>query len=194
MKNLSIVLYILMVGISGCAAAPATTATSEPATATINTSTGGKMKISSSAFVAGQPIPSKYTCDGQNVSVPLAWSDAPANTKAFALITDDPDAPGRIFVHWVIFNIPVTSQALTEGVKTDKVLADGTRQGNNDASRSGYMGPCPPSGVHHYYFKLYALDSMLTLEAGATKDQLLKAMQGHILAQTEIIGTYSRTK
>jgi hypothetical protein len=194
MKNLSFIFIVMMIGISGCTAPMATAAVSQTANTAIGTFPGGNMNIKSTAFTAGQPIPSKYTCDGQNISVPLAWSDAPANTKSFALIADDPDAPGRIFVHWVIFNLPATSQTLVEAFKTDKVLADGTRQGNNDAGRSGYMGPCPPSGVHRYYFKLYALDSMLTLDAGATKDLLLNALQGHILAQAEIMGTYSRKK
>jgi Raf kinase inhibitor-like YbhB/YbcL family protein len=150
------------------------------------------MNLSSTAFENGKPIPSKYTCDGQSVSVPLQWGDPPAGAMSFALITDDPDAPGSTFVHWVIYNLPATARGLPEGVKTDATLADGSRNGNNGARRSGYTGPCPPSGTHHYYFKLYALDTMLSLAPGATKDQLLAAMNGHIVAQAQLIGTYSK--
>lgn len=194
MKNPFIKLIITMIWISGCSATITPQAVPQQTTATISISQEGTLKIYSSVFAAGQPIPGKYTCDGQNISVPLAWSDPPAGTKTFALIADDPDAPGRVFVHWVIFNIPASTRALPEGVKSEKVLADGSRQGNNSASRTGYMGPCPPSGVHRYYFKLYALDTTLALDAGAAKEQLLNALQGHILAQSEVMGTYSRNK
>jgi len=148
--------------------------------------------LTSTVFTQGKGIPGKYTCDGDNVSVPLQWTDPPLGTKSFALITDDPDAPSGTFVHWVIYNLPSQARGLPEAVKADAILPDGSRNGQNSARRSGYMGPCPPSGTHRYFFKLYALDAMLTLSTGATKDQLLKAMQGHILAQAELMGTYSR--
>ncbi len=150
------------------------------------------LSITSTAFSAGQPIPSIYSCRGRDISPPLAWTGAPSATKSFALILDDPDAPGGIYVHWVIFNIPAASAALAEAVPARPKLADGTLQGNNSSGAAGYKGPCPPSGTHHYHFKLYALDALLSLSSGATKAQLLQAMQGHILAQGELIGIFSK--
>ncbi len=149
------------------------------------------LSISSTAFAAGQPIPSTYSCKGKNVSPPLAWSGAPA-AKSFALILDDPDAPMGTYVHWVIYNLPASSQGLPEAVPSRSELADGSLQGINGSGGNGYTGPCPPSGTHHYHFKLYALDVVLNLASGATKEELLKAMQGHILAQGELIGTFSK--
>ncbi len=150
------------------------------------------LTVSSTAFSAGQPIPPLYSCRGENVSPPLAWSGAPASTKSFALILDDPDAPSGTYVHWVMYNIPAASASLPEAVPGRAQLADGTLQGSNSSGGTGYTGPCPPSGTHHYHFKLYALDIMTSLSSGATKDQLLQAMQGHILAQGELIGTFSK--
>ncbi len=150
------------------------------------------LSISSTAFAAGQAIPADYSCLGRSVSPPLAWSNAPSGTKSFALIMDDPDAPIGTFVHWVIYNLPASSPGLPEAVPASGQLADGTAQGNNGAGRLGYTGPCPPSGTHRYFFKLYALDTVLGLSPGASKDQLLKAMQGHILAQGELMGTFSK--
>lgn len=149
------------------------------------------LSITSTAFSAGQPIPSLYSCRGRDISPPLAWTGAPSTTKSFALILDDPDAPGGIYVHWVIFNIPAASAALAEAVPGRAKLDDGTLQGHNSSGATGYMGPCPPSGTHHYHFKLYALDALLSLSSAATKAQLLQAMQGHILAQGELIGTFA---
>ncbi|HEY3340525.1 MAG TPA: YbhB/YbcL family Raf kinase inhibitor-like protein [Anaerolineae bacterium] len=148
--------------------------------------------LASTAFHNEQPIPSKYTCDGEDVSVPLQWADQPANTTSFALIMDDPDAPSGTYVHWVIYNLPANSRALAESIPLDATLTDGSLNGQNSAKRSGYTGPCPPNGKHRYFFKLYALDLLLTLTPGATKDQLLGAMQGHVLAQAELMGTYQR--
>ena len=148
--------------------------------------------LTSDVFHNGQPIPAKYTCDGDNVSLPLQWVDAPANVKGFALIVDDPDAPSGTYVHWVIYNLPASTRALAENVQPDATLKDGSLNGQNSSRRSGYTGPCPPNGKHRYFFKLYALDSVLALKSGATKDQLLSAMQGHILAQAELMGTYQR--
>ncbi len=150
------------------------------------------LNVTSSAFAAGQPIPSLYSCRGRNISPPLAWSGAPGTTRSFALILDDPDAPSGTYVHWVIYNIPGSSQGLPEAIAGSAKLGDGSLQGTNSSGGTGYTGPCPPSGTHHYHFKLYALDTLLTLSSGATKDQLLKAMQGHILAQGEVIGTFSK--
>jgi hypothetical protein len=150
-------------------------------------------QISSTAFKHGQTIPREYTCEGENVSPPLEWHEAPPGTAAFALICDDPDAPSGTYVHWVIWNISGRSMGLPRAVPTDPQLRDGTVQGRNSRGDSGYRGPCPPPGKpHRYFFKLYALNVPLPLEPGATKERLLSAMQGHILAQTEFYGTYER--
>jgi len=149
------------------------------------------ISITSTAFAQGQPIPPIYSCDGKGSSPPLGWSGAPAGTSSFALIMDDPDAPMGTFVHWVIYNIPASTTGLPEALSKDAALADGSQQGPNSTRRPGYTGPCPPSGTHRYFFKLYALDTLLDV-SDAGKDQLLKAMQGHVLAQGELMGTFSR--
>ncbi len=150
------------------------------------------LKLTSSAFGPGQPIPPDYSCRGRSISPALAWSGAPAGTASFALIVNDPDAPMGTYVHWVIYNIPSTSAGLREDVAPQPTLPDGTTQGRNSANHRYYDGPCPPSGTHRYFFKLYALDAKLDLPSGATADQLAKAMQGHILAQAELMGTFSK--
>lgn len=150
------------------------------------------MTLTSTAFTHGAMIPKDYTCDGKDISPPLSWSELPEKTQSFALIMDDPDAPMGTWVHWVIYNIPATARGLAEDVPKDADLPDGSRQGRNSWRRIGYGGPCPPSGTHRYFFKLYALDMVLTLASGATKDELLKAMEGHILVQAELMGRYSR--
>ncbi len=148
--------------------------------------------LSSTAFAPAKPIPAVYSCTGRSISPPLAWTGAPAVTASFALIMDDPDAPIGTFVHWVIFNIPANSKGLPEAIPPKNGLPDGSVQGRNGGGQVGYTGPCPPSGVHRYFFKLYALDAGLDLTSDANKDQLLKAMQGHILAQGELMGTFSK--
>jgi Raf kinase inhibitor-like YbhB/YbcL family protein len=153
---------------------------------------GASMEIKSQAFAQGSLIPAKHTCDGADVSPPLAWSGAPAGTKSFALISDDPDAPVGTWVHWVMWNIPAEARALEENVPKKDTLPNGARQGTTDFKRIGYGGPCPPSGTHRYYFKLYALDAALDLQASTTWKVLEKTMQGHILAQAELMGTYRR--
>jgi Raf kinase inhibitor-like YbhB/YbcL family protein len=153
---------------------------------------GLAMTLTSSAFTHGAMIPKEYTCDGKDISPPLRWSEPPEKTQSFALIMDDPDAPMGTWVHWVIYNIPATARGLSEGIPKDADLPDGSRQGRNSWRRVGYGGPCPPSGTHRYFFKLYALDTVLSFAAGATKEELLKAMEGHILAQAELMGRYSR--
>jgi Raf kinase inhibitor-like YbhB/YbcL family protein len=150
------------------------------------------MEIKSSAFGSGEMIAAKYTCDGANFSPPLEWAGSPAGTRSFALICDDPDAPMGTWVHWVIYDIPPTATMLAEGITRQKDLPGGGTQGINDFRKVGYGGPCPPGGTHRYFFKLYALDTMLGLKPGITKDQLLKAMRGHILAEAQIMGTYRR--
>ncbi|MEQ1438738.1 YbhB/YbcL family Raf kinase inhibitor-like protein [Fontimonas sp. SYSU GA230001] len=152
--------------------------------------------ISSAAFTAGGPIPARHTCDGGDLSPPLQWSGAPAATQSFVLIVDDPDAPDpaapkMTWVHWLLYNLPATSSGLPEGVHT-AALPPGTREGLNDWQRSGYGGPCPPVGRHRYFFKLYALDTELPDLGRPDKRRLEAAMQGHVLAQTQLIGTYQR--
>lgn len=152
------------------------------------------IKIESPAFNYGDFIPSKYTCDGANISPPLKWSEVPEGTKSIALICDDPDAPIGDWVHWVLYNIPPEIKELKENFPSDKILKDGSIHGLNDWKKYGYGGPCPPSGIHRYYFKIFALDIKLDLAPGATKKQLLDAMRGHIIAQGELMGKYQRKR
>jgi Raf kinase inhibitor-like YbhB/YbcL family protein len=154
------------------------------------------LTLKSSAFIAGGEIPRRHTCEGDDVSPPLAWSGAPAGTKSFALIVDDPDAPDpkaprMTWVHWLLYDIPATATALPEGVKR-AALPTGAREGKNDWKRAGYGGPCPPIGRHRYFHKLYALDAMLDDLGQPAKSGLERAMQGHVLAQAELIGTYQK--
>src|SRR4030042_894202 len=153
-----------------------------------------EIKITSSAFADGGMIPPKYTCDGQDISPPLEWDAVPDGTKSIALISDDPDAPMGTWVHWVLFNLLAETGNLEENIPPDKTLPNGARQGTTDFKRIGYGGPCPPSGTHRYFFKIYALDTKLDLAAGAKKGELLKAMEGHILGQGQLIGKYKRKK
>ena len=153
--------------------------------------------LTSSAFADHATIPGKFTCDGANVSPALTWNGAPATTHSFALIADDPDAPGGTWVHWVLFNLPGTANALPENVARDETLASlgNAAQGRNDFKKIGYGGPCPPPGKpHRYFFKLYALDITLTLRPGATKAQLEDAMRGHTVATAQLVGTYERQR
>ncbi len=150
------------------------------------------IKIKSPAFVPGGKIPGKYTCDGMDISPPLIWTSGPEGTKTFALICDDPDAPMGTWVHWVLFNLPADIIELRENVQPGRELERGAKQGMNDFRKIGYGGPCPPGGTHRYYFKLYALDTEINLEAGATKSELLEAMEDHILAEGQLMGRYER--
>lgn len=149
-------------------------------------------QLTSTAFAQGDAIPELYSCDGADSSVPLAWTAPPTGTQSFALIADDPDAPVGTWVHWVLYNIPAAARELPEGLSADAELPDGSLHGKNSWRRLGYGGPCPPGGTHRYFFRLYALDTALALPAGATEVQLLAAMEGHILAQAELMGVYSR--
>jgi Raf kinase inhibitor-like YbhB/YbcL family protein len=149
-------------------------------------------ELTSMEFNYEEPIPIKFSCDGANISPPLQWGDPPEGTLSFALIFDDPDAPAGIWVHWVLYNIPAEARALSEAIPSEAELPDGSRHGLNSFGRMDYGGPCPPGGPHRYFFKLYALDVMLDLEPGADKEILLQAMEGHILAQAELMGTYAR--
>jgi len=148
--------------------------------------------ITSTAFTEGSMIPQDYTCDGEDISPPLAWSGVPDGTKSLALICDDPDAPMGTWVHWVLFNMPAHIMELPAKISPEKIIQSGAKHGINDFRKSGYGGPCPPGGTHRYYFKLYALDTEINLEAGITKAQLLKTMEGHILTEGQLMGRYSR--
>jgi Raf kinase inhibitor-like YbhB/YbcL family protein len=152
-----------------------------------------KITLTSSAFQEGQPIPEVHARDADDVSPPLEWTDPPEGTASFALICDDPDAPRGTWVHWVLFNLPAELRRLDEGVPSRGTLEDGARQGRNDYGSIGYGGPQPPPGpAHRYFFKLYALDAMLNLPAGATKNQVETEMKGHILGRGQLIGKYQR--
>ena len=150
-----------------------------------------KIQVTSGAFAEGRPIPDKYTGQGEDLSPPLQWSGAPAGAQSFALICEDPDAPMGTFTHWIVYNMPPATAALSENVPKTETLPNGTRQGKNDFGNIGYNGPAPPPGkTHHYYFRLYALDTVLNLDSGTTKNDVVSAMKGHVLAQGDAMGTY----
>jgi hypothetical protein len=179
-----IALWILLLSGAGCRSTSAPAPQGEP---------GMTIQITSAAFTEGEPIPKKYTCDAEDVSPPLAWSGVPAGARSLALIADDPDAPVGTWVHWVIYDLPPSLSGLMEGIAKTPTVEGGGAQGNNDFRKVGYGGPCPPRGKpHRYFFKLYALDIPLGLQPGASKADVEKAMRGHILAQGQLIGTYSR--
>lgn len=171
-----------------CLGTPALTANLQPVRSVM------ALTLTSSAFSQNGKIPKQYTCDGEDISPPLSWSNLPKGTQSLALIVDDPDAPDprapkMVWVHWVLYNIPPDAEGLPEGVSQ---LPPGTKEGLNDWKRTGYGGPCPPIGEHRYFFKLYALDTVLPDLGHPTKRQLEQAMQGHILEETALIGTYRR--
>jgi len=150
-------------------------------------------KLSSTFFVPGGMIPKQFTYDGTDLSPALEWSGAPENTKSFSLIADDPDAPVGTWVHWVLFDLPADAKELAEGVPKDEQLPNGARQGRNDFRFIGYGGPCPPQGpAHRYFFKLYALNAIVNLKAGVSKEEVEKAMAGHVLGQATLMGRYQR--
>lgn len=163
-------------------------------TPTPNATTENKsaLVLTSTAFKEGQPIPRQYTCDGVNISPPLEWTGVPTAAKTIALIADDPDAPAGTWVHWVLYNVPRENIGFVENVPASENLKAGGFQGKNDFGKIGYGGPCPPSATHRYFFKIYAIDGELPLKAGATKADVEKAMQGHVVAQGQLMGTYSR--
>ncbi len=184
-SNKAFIKLFIVVFISACAFVSANS----------QTKNGGKkmeIKLQSSAFKKGDLIPSKYTCDGANISPQLKWNNPAKGTKTFAIIVTDPDAPSGEFVHWVVYNIPDSILSLHEDVTPTRNIPDEIMLGTNGAGRVGYFGPCPPSGTHRYFFRIYALDSALHLEAGADKGDVLKAMKGHVLAEGELMGKYRR--
>jgi Raf kinase inhibitor-like YbhB/YbcL family protein len=188
-RNFYLLLAIVL--LSGCA--PSAPATGEQPTADpLEMEATMSIELTSSAFTQGQSIPQKHSCKGEDISPALAWGEPPAGTQSFALIMDDPDAPVGTWVHWVLFNIPASARGLPDAFPSDAALPDGSLSGNNSWGRTGYGGPCPPSGTHRYFFKLYALDEMLAISAGAGKGELEKAMVGHILAKGELMGTFSK--
>jgi Raf kinase inhibitor-like YbhB/YbcL family protein len=152
-----------------------------------------KLTVKTSAFEPGKSIPKKFTCEGMDLSPKLEWSEAPESAMSIAVICDDPDAPGGTWTHWVLFNLDPATTSLQEGMPLDREFPDGARHGINDWKHLGYRGPMPPAGkLHRYYFRVYALDCVLTLAAGATRQQLLDAIKGHIVAEGEVMGTYQR--
>jgi len=174
-------------------------ATSQPAPAETGAPSGPMeaympFELTSTAFLQGETIPARYSCDGEDISPPLAWGDPPEGTRSFALIMDDPDAPTGTWDHWILFNIPTNTRELPENAPLDAKNQDPDAifVGSNSWGRTGYGGPCPPFGTHRYFFKLYALNTTLGLLPGANKGELLKGMEGYILAQAELMGTYTR--
>lgn len=163
------------------------------ATVAVGVSSKGTMQLTSPAFGEKEVIPRKYTCDGENVSPALKWSGVPAEARVLVLIADDPDAPMGTWVHWVLFDLPSTTTGLPEALPKSQYVPGGAKQGLNDFKHLGYGGPCPPPGkAHRYFFKLYALDRILDLKPGATKKEVERAMERHIVAQGELMGTYNR--
>lgn len=151
------------------------------------------LKLNSISFEPGGYIPEKFTCDGEDITPDISWAGAPAGTETYVLIVEDPDAPGRVFTHWVVYNIPNTVAGFEEGMSAFEIIKSGAYQGKNDFGQIGYRGPCPPSGkAHRYYFRLFALDSELDLPSMLSKSAVLGAMKGHVLDETEIVGKYQR--
>jgi Raf kinase inhibitor-like YbhB/YbcL family protein len=193
---------VLLAALSGCNGpqAPAQPraasdrAQAAPVASATPTEAAMAIEIKSPVFNPGGQIPPKYTCDGDDTSPPLEWTGVPAQAKSLALISDDPDAPGGDWVHWVAYDIPVSAKGFPAGAGKSSDGSVGARQGKNSWGKPGYGGPCPPSGTHRYVFKLYALDAPTGLGPGATKEELLKAMEGHILGRGELIGRYQRSK
>lgn len=176
---------------AGCGGAPGGKQARTPESAT-GAETGG-LTLTSPAFAEGEMIPRAFTCDGEDRSPALDWSGVPSGTAALALICDDPDAPNGDWVHWVVYDLPAEARGLPEGVEPVERPAQGGVHGQNSWGRLGYGGPCPPSGTHRYFFKLVALDAPLALGPGADKAEVLKAMEGHVVAEARLLGRYRRS-
>jgi Raf kinase inhibitor-like YbhB/YbcL family protein len=195
--NYCSLLVLVAIAAAACAPSPASTpALSESPISSEMTPMEATMSLTltSEAFSNGQSIPAKYSCVGRNISPALSWGEPPAGTQSFALIVDDPDAPMGTWVHWVVYNIQADRRSLPEDlpVTGKNIDPEAIFVGKNSSGNIGYDGPCPPSGTHRYYFKLYALDALISLLPGASKEQVLKEMEGHILAQGELMGTFSK--
>jgi len=160
-------------------------------TASAPTGGNGDFKLASRAFANGEAIPKRFTCDGKNVSPPLAWTGAPAGSQSFALVVDDPDAPAGTFTHWIVFNLPAGTSSLAPRMTAAKLPPD-AGQGLNDFGKPGYGGPCPPSGEHRYIHHLYALDTKLTGLSQPRRQQIDEALKGHVLGETTLLGKYAR--
>ncbi|MGD2103984.1 MAG: YbhB/YbcL family Raf kinase inhibitor-like protein [Anaerolineae bacterium] len=188
-SRLHLAAALLIVLAATCACAPA----ASPAPPSAAETSPESFQLTSPAFAQGETIPQRYTCDGQDISPPLSWTAPPEGTQSLALIMDDPDAPVGTWVHWVLFNVPVDKRSLSEAVPAKDQLPDGSLHGKNSWRRLEYGGPCPPSGgAHRYVFTLYALDTSLDVPAGADKRAVLKALEGHVLAETQLTGEYAR--
>jgi Raf kinase inhibitor-like YbhB/YbcL family protein len=193
MRKIEAVLAFAVLGFIACANRQQQ-ATQPQATPATQPQQKGELKLTSNAFKEGEAIPRGYTCEGANVSPSLEWTGVPKNAKTIAIIADDPDAPAGTWVHWVLYNLPADGLGLIENTPQTETLKGGGVQGKNDFGKIGYGGPCPPSGTHHYFFKFYALDSELPLTPGATKAEVEKAMEGHIVGQAQLMGTYRRER
>lgn len=193
MRKGELILLVGMLAFNACAKSqqPVAQPHATPATQQQQKS---EMKVTSDAFKDGEAIPRGYTCDGANISPPFEWSGVPKSAKTIAITTDDPDAPAGTWVHWVLYNLPADGLGVIENTPQTETLKGGGMQGKNDFMKIGYGGPCPPSGTHRYFFKFYALDSELPLKPGATKAELEKAMEGHIVGQAQLVGTYRRER
>lgn len=199
MKHTLVFSITLALILTACTAAPeeppgpASSPSSSDSTAPTDQPVGETpFALTSPAFAAGQPIPVAFTCDGQDISPQLDWSAPPAGTKSFALIMDDPDAPAGTWVHWALYNLPADARTLPQSVPADETTTGGGLHGRNSWRSIGYGGPCPPSGAHRYLFKLYALDALLDAQPGLSKQDLLDLIDGHVLAEAQLVGTYTR--
>jgi len=189
-----VLLFILL--LAGCQSGGEASNPQKPSSSTSGETSGGSnmsFSLQSPSFSSGGAVPKKFSCEGSDTSPALQWGEPPANTQSFVLIADDPDAPAGTWTHWVAYDLPASLRQLPEGVPKQASLAQGGAQGINDFGKTGYGGPCPPSGKpHRYFFKLYALDAKLNLKPGADKRKVESAMQGHILGKAELMGTYQR--
>jgi hypothetical protein len=177
-----VLLVLVLLGAIAQFASKAAASSAEPA---------ASLRMESPSFQPNAAIPTRFSCDGQNISPALQWQSPPRGTRGLALILRDPDAPSGVFIHWLIYNLPPTLRGLPEGAVKQPELPDGSRQGRNSARSIGYTGPCPPPGsVHRYIFTLYALDAQISLPAGASEPELVKAMQGHVLATGQLMGRF----
>src|SRR5581483_1365101 len=188
----SVYAFFFILLLTGCQSGGQTT-TAQKSSSDKSGDSNMTFSLQSSSFSNGSSIPKKFTCEGSDISPPLQWSDPPAGTESFALIADDPDAPAGTWTHWVVYDLPANLRQLPEAVPRQTTTPGGGSQGINDFGKTGYGGPCPPPGnPHRYYFRLYALKKKLELKPGATRQQVVTAMQNHILAQAELMGTYQR--
>ena len=188
LAKVSALIILASLALLGCSTHPQPLASGPPARESPEKTS--EIKVTSVAFKEGQPIPRQYTCDGGNISPPLEWSAVPKTARTIAIIADDPDAPSGTWVHWVLYNLPAENIGIVENLPATENLKAGGFQGTNDFGNFGYGGPCPPSGSHRYFFKVYALDAELPLKAGATKAEVGKAIAGHVVSQGQLMGTY----